>query len=205
MLRGWNPSNTPGVQRETNGDRESEEDRRRDWEVCEQWMSAFERLCVCLCASTFSCTPSTPLRTSACRSCLSGCTLSKSVCEPVGVCVCVSCCGGGGRGCKDIKKERKPFFFPFVCECGGASFSALSYGHKDDSDNPFISLTSCRLREDRWLLPRLFMALLIPHSRSWSSSSLSPLLPFRAIPHPAASFSFSHPCICLCVVISKIW
>lgn len=75
----------------------------------------------------------------------------------LGVCLCVSCSSGGGRrgGAKALKKERKAFFFcfffffPFVCECGGASFSALSHGHKDDSDNPFISLTSCRLREDR--------------------------------------------------------
>lgn len=59
--------------------------------------------------------------------------------------------------CKDIffffQKEGKPppfSLFSFVCERGGgASFSALSHGHKDDSDNPFISLTSCRLREDR--------------------------------------------------------
>lgn len=76
--------------------------------------------------------------------------LSKSVCE---LCVCVSCGGGGGGGSgggvKTFKKKGKKTFFPFVCECGGASFSALSYGHKDDSDNPFISLTSCRLREDR--------------------------------------------------------
>lgn len=73
----------------------------------------------------------------------------------LGVCLCVSCSGGDGSGgggggvAKTLKKKRKPFFFPFVCECGGASFSALSHGHKDDSDNPFISLTSCRLREDR--------------------------------------------------------
>ena len=62
--------------------------------------------------------------------------------------------GGGGGTAKTLKTEGKPFFFlslllPFVCECDGASFSALSHGHKDDSDNPFISLTSCRLREDR--------------------------------------------------------
>lgn len=67
----------------------------------------------------------------------------------LGVIVCLLQQRWGGRGCKDIKKEKKTFFFPFVCRHGGASFSALSHGHKDDSDNPFIFLTSCRLQEDR--------------------------------------------------------
>lgn len=73
---------------------------------------------------------------------------SKSVCVPGCDCVLVAAAVGEGVA-KTLKRERKPFFFPFVCERGGASFSALSHGHKDDSDNPFIFLTSCRLREDR--------------------------------------------------------
>lgn len=63
--------------------------------------------------------------------------------------------------------QRNPFFQRL---CATASLSALSHGHKDNSDDPFIFLTSCRLQEERWLLPRLFMALLI--SRSYICSSL---------------------------------
>lgn len=63
--------------------------------------------------------------------CLRGCTFSKSVCEPW---VCVRC------------GAKKPFFQRL---CAGASLSALSHGHKDNSDDPFIFLTSCRLQEER--------------------------------------------------------
>lgn len=69
-------------------------------------------------------------------------------------CLCVVGGAGGGRGyMKDIKKEEENTLLfsppPFACECGNASFSALSHGHKDGGDNPFISLMSCRPREDR--------------------------------------------------------
>lgn len=123
--------------------------------MCERRMSGFESFCVYMCVLALRHSHAhrqLPSFASACRFGLSGCTLSKSVCEPR-VCVCVLAVGGGEGGCKDIKNGKKTFFFslllPFVCECDGASFSALSHGHKDDSDNPFISLTSCRLREDR--------------------------------------------------------
>lgn len=86
---------------------------------------------------------------------------------------CVSC--SGVEAANTLKREGKAFFIYFFRVC--ASFSALSHGHKGDSDKPFISLTSCRLREDRWLLPRLFMALLISPAQSRASPppNLSPL------------------------------
>lgn len=151
---------------------------------------------VCMRAPTFSCAPSTPLLALVCRFLLFFLLKRMHVfkeCLCTRVWLCVGCSSGGGRGCKDIKKGKKTFFFfPFVCERGGASFSALSHGHKDDSDNPFIFLTSCRLREDRWLLPRLFMALLISHSQSWGSLSPNPPPPSLDIAHPAESLSL--PC-----------
>lgn len=173
-------------------------------------MSSFgccEYVCVCV-ASAFPCAPSTPLFAPVCRFCLRGCMFSKSVCEPGCDCVLVAA-AVGGRGCKDIKKEKKTFFFfPFVCRHGGASFSALSHGHKDDSDNPFIFLTSCRLQEDRWLLPRLFMALLISHSRSRAYLSPNPPPPSLAIAHLAEFLSLSFflsPSFHLVFFISQIW
>ncbi len=122
MLRGWNPSNTPGVQRETNGDMESEKDRRRDWEVCEQWMSGFESVCMRACVCLSSSYIRGSLLASVCRFCLSGCTLSKSVCEPG--CVLVAAVVGEGVA-KTLKKERKPFFF-HLCASGTVPASVPS-------------------------------------------------------------------------------
>lgn len=79
-------------------------------------MSSFgccEYVCVCV-ASAFPCAPSTPLFAPVCRFCLRGCMFSKSVCEPGCDCVLVAA-AVGGRGCKDIKKEKKTFFFFHLC------------------------------------------------------------------------------------------
>lgn len=184
----WSPERQMEIPRVRKIDGEIERSVRSEW-------VGFAS--VCMRAPTFPCAPSTPLLAPVCRFVFFVSLKRMHVfkeCLCTRVWLCVGCSSGGGKGfAKDIKKGKKTFFFffPFVCKRGGASFSALSHGHKDDSDNPFIFLTSCRLREDRWLLPRLFMALLISHSQSWGSLSPNPPPLSLAIAHPAESLSLS--------------
>lgn len=156
--------------------------RKRDGEI--------ER-CVCVCVYSHLYCTSTPLVAFRVSSQLKWMHAFKECLWTWEGVSCRSSGGGGGGGIsKTLKEERKPFFlFPFVYKCDSASFSALSHGHKDGSDNPFISLTSCRLREDRWLLPRLFMALLISFSQDWSL--LPNPLP-RTIQHLAECLNLSQ-------------
>lgn len=104
--------------RKTDGDTESEKDRRRDWEECEEWMSGFCE-CVYACSYIPMHTIDSPPRAGVSFFfvlffCLRGCTFSKSVCVPGCDCVLVAA-AVGGRGCKDIKKGKKTFFSFHLC------------------------------------------------------------------------------------------
>lgn len=95
--------------------------------MCERRMSGFESFCVYMCVLALRHSHAhrqLPSFASACRFGLSGCTLSKSVCEPR-VCVCVLAVGGEEGGCKDIKNGKKTFFFLFSFHlCASATVPA---------------------------------------------------------------------------------
>lgn len=93
--------------------------------------------------------------------------------------------------CRWWGAQKETFFF-FLRLWACASLSALSRGHKDNSDNPFIFLTSCRLQEKRWLLPRLFMVLLISHSYIFSSL-LHTYTHIPSLPHHSSLHLQQHP------------